>query len=444
MAMFMEIETRSSVRWLGVLVVLVGMGYLLRQSGSLLLHRAQPQPTNVAVAPAVVVRFNDVDLGAMLNQIAPPGGSVDEAALKEIEKRGNPSLTAAAEFVAARSEDEHNHEERALEHIQRALEAAPGNAGLHAWCASLMLKAGQISEAVAQSEQAAELQPESAEVQRIRGEAYYQAGRRDDAIAAWEHSLQLAPNQNVQASLEKAKREAAVEEHFTEIARGHFVLRYEDGKPTEALTDELLRTLEHDYNALDSDLGVTPKTSVTVVLYSAQQFSDVTQAPAWAGAINDGKLRIPIGEVSSMTPGLEAVLKHELTHSFVHSAMPGCPTWLNEGLAQMEEPKNLEALSASIAPQVRAGQWVPLSQLEGSFQKMTPEQAQRAYLESLAAAEYLRSAYGMEGVRRLLAQLADGEKPEAALHTVTSGGYEDLDREVEAYLAKRSPAEGTE
>jgi len=438
--MSLEIGVRAAVRWAGVLVVLAGTSYLVWQSSSQLLHRApQQQPRNVAVTQAVV-RFGDVDMDQMLGRITSSGG-VDEAALLEVEKRGNPKLTAAAEFVAARFEHEHNHEEKALQYIQRALEAAPENAGLHAWCASVMLNVGQIPEAVAQSERAAELQPESADVQRIRGEAHYHAGRRDDAIAAWERSLQLAANQNVQESLDRAKREAAVEEHFTEISRGHFVLRYEDGKPTEALTDDLLLALEHDYADLSNELGVAPKTSITVVLYSARQFHDVTQAPAWVGAINDGRMRIPIGEVSSVTPELEAVLKHELTHSFVHSALPNCPTWLNEGLAQLEEPKNLEALSATISPQVRGGLWVPLSQLEGSFQKMSHDEAQRAYLESLAAAEYLRSAYGGEGVRRLLLRLVEGDKPETALHALTSGGYDDLDREAAAYLAKRSHAE---
>ena len=33
----------------------------------------------------------------------------------------------------------------------------------------------------------------------------------------------------------------------------------------------------------------------------------------WAGAMNDGKLRIPIRGVNAMTPELARVLKHELT-----------------------------------------------------------------------------------------------------------------------------------
>ena len=152
-------------------------------------------------------------------------------------------------------------------------------------------------------------------------------------------------------------------------------------------------------------------------------------------------MRIPLGEISSITPQLESVLRHELTHSFVYAAVPHCPVWLNEGLAQLEEPKSLDALTASLGSQATSTEFVPLSRLEGSFQDMTSEQAQRAYFESLAAVEYIRSAYGMDGLRRLLVHLAGGEQPEAALHVVTGGWYDDLNRETSAYAAKRSVAE---
>ncbi len=401
--------------------------------------RPRQPPKTVVVMPEVT-RVGNVDPAALLQQIL-IAGRVDEGALAEIEKRGVPSLTAAAEFTAARYEHEHNRHEQALDHIQRAVASDPLNAGLQAWCAVLMLNSGQTSDAVAHGEQASQLNPESAYVQRILGQTYYQAGRLEDAVTAWEHSLQLSPDESVKELLEKTKREAAVEGRFTETAHGHFVLRYEGGKPVEALSDALFRTLEHDYDDLAADLGVMPKLPVTVVFYSAQQFSDVTKSPTWVGALNDGRMRIPLGEISSITPQLESVLRHELTHSFVHAAVPHCPVWLNEGLAQMEEPKSLDVLTASLGRQDAPSEFVPLSQLEGSFQGMTSEQAQRAYLESLSAVEYLRSAYGMEGLRRLLSNLADGAQPEAALHAVTGGWYDDLNGEAIAYASKRSTSD---
>lgn len=437
--MSLIIGDRQGARWLGVLIVLVGTTWILARTVSMTQWRPRQPPKIVVVTPEVA-RVGNVDPAALLQQIL-IAGHVDEGALAEIKKQGVPSLTAAAEFAAARYEHEHNSEEQALDHIQRAVAADPLNAGLQTWCAVLMLNSGQTSDAVAHGEQAAKLEPESANVQRILGQTYYQAGRLEDAVTAWEHSLQLSPDENLKELLEKTKREAAVEGRFSETARGHFVLRYEGGKPVEALSDDLFRTLEHDYDDLAVDLGVMPTIPVTVVFYSAQQFSDVTKSPTWVGALNDGRMRIPLGEISSITPQLESVLRHELTHSFVHAAVPHCPVWLNEGLAQLEEPQNLDVLTASLSRQAAASEFVPLPQLEGSFQGMTSEQAQRAYFESLSAVEYLRSAYGMDGLRRLLANLAGGTQPEAALHALTGGGYDDLNGETNAYAAKRSTSD---
>ncbi len=402
--------------------------------------RPPRQPSRIVVMAPPVAGVGDVDPAALLPQIL-VAGSINEDALANIEKRGVPSLTAAAEFAAARYEHEHNREEQALNHIQRAVAANPKSAGLQIWCATLMLNGGRASDAVAHAEQAVRLEPESADAQRILGQAYYQVGRLEDAVAALEHSLRLSPDESLRELLEKAKREAAVEGRFAETARGHFVLRYEGGKPAEALSDDLFRTLEHDYDGIAADLGIEPKAPVTVVFYSAQQFSDVTKSAGWVGALNDGKMRIPLGEVASITPQLESALRHELTHSFVHAAVPHCPTWLNEGLAQLEEPQSVDGLASSLGPQVITGEFVPLSQLEGSFQGMSYEQAQRAYLESLSAVEYLRSAYGMECLRHLLTHLADGEQSEAALHASTGDWYDELSGETKAYIAKRITAD---
>jgi tetratricopeptide (TPR) repeat protein len=431
-------EARTAARWLGVLVVMAGAVYLTWQSAVLIQHNAPSRARGSAVAPATV-QIGTVDLTALIGQVVGSDG-VNERALGAIEGRGEPSLTAAAEFVAGRYEHEHNHDEQALRHMQRAVNAAPSNAGLHTWCATLLLNSGQTASALTEAERAAELEPESADAQRILGQAYYGTGRLPEAITALEHSLRLTPNAELSEHMEKARREAAVEQHFTEDARGHFVLRYEGGQPTAALSDELWRALERDYDQLAADLGFTPSTTITVVLYSQQQFSDVTKAPAWAGAINDGKLRIPTGDLRNMTPQLDAMLRHELTHSFVHSAVPHCPVWLNEGLAQMEEPRSVEALPTDLRQAVRPGSFVPLAKLEGSFQKMNPEDAKRAYVESLAAVEFMRSAKGMEGLRWMLRKLSEGEQNEAALRGVVFGGYEELDRETEASLAKYNAA----
>ncbi|MDR3765368.1 MAG: tetratricopeptide repeat protein [Acidobacteriota bacterium] len=423
------------MRWLAVLAVLLGAGWILWHAFGQKLHA----PVNKSVTtPPLIVRVENVDPATLLDKFL-VDGHIDPGRLAELENQGPPALAAAADFAAARYEHERNREETALSYIQRAVSAAPSNASLHAWCAVILMNNGQAAEAVSHAERAAQLDPASVEVQRILGKAYYQAGRLESAITTWEHAQQISPDEALAKELEKAKREAAVESRFTEAARGHFVLRYEGGKLGATFTDDAFRALERDYGDLSQSLGLEPRAAVTVVFYNEQQFADVTNSPAWVEGLNDGKMRIPLRDTGSVTPPLEALLRHELTHSFLQDRVPRCPTWLNEGLAQMAEPKDVATMAPAVAAQGTAGEFVPLSQMEGSFQAMTLEQARQAYLESLAATEVLRNTYGMDGLRRLLAALASGVSTEDALRSVTGGGYDDLTAAAKAYAAKYLP-----
>ena len=58
------------------------------------------------------------------------------------------------------------------------------------------------------------------------------------------------------------------------------------------------------------------------------------------------------------------------------------------------------------------------------------------YAESLAAVEYIRSAYGMPDVARILQRIGEGQSVESALRSTIHGGYADLEKEIAAYLKK--------
>jgi tetratricopeptide (TPR) repeat protein len=387
------------------------------------------------LAPALPAapRVGSVDTAALRREILNLG-RVDEHALYEIEKQQNPSKSAAAYFLAAQYESEQQHPTAAVTYMQRAVEFAPNQPGFVYWYAALLLESGQYAEAATQAEHAVQLDPKSASALSLLGFAYYNSGRLEDTIGAWQHSLELQSNEVIRQYLARAQREAKAEDHFNERNSTHFVLHYEGRKPASALTGDLLRTLDRQYGELARDLGFSPEAPIAVILYTEQQFFDVTQAPSWAGALYDGKLRIPVRDVSEVSPQMERILRHELTHSFVHAAAGRCPAWLNEGLAQMEEPRSSAPFASLLGDLFRSGKAAPLHVLEGSFVRFNSAQARLAYAESLAATEYLRSNYGMSGIRRMLDQLREGEPPEAALRAVNQGGYAKLESELGSYL----------
>jgi len=174
-----------------------------------------------------------------------------------------------------------------------------------------------------------------------------------------------------------------------------------------------------------------------VVLYTEQSFFDVTQAPSWSGAVFDGKLRIPINGLTSVTPELARVLKHELAHSFIRQLSGGrCPQWLNEGIAQALEPKQI-AHGRLLADLYRDHREIPLNALEGSFIQFSSTQATVAYEESLAAVQYISETYGMSDLQRILERLGQGSSTEAALRATIHSDYGQLEAEIGKYLVSK-------
>jgi tetratricopeptide (TPR) repeat protein len=367
-------------------------------------------------------------------------GRVNERALYDISSEGSSAKSAAAYFIAAQYAYEHSEGEAARRYMKTCLSYEPEDAGLLEWYSVILLDGGQYDDAVTEAQRAVKRAPHSAGALQVLGLAYYDSGHFAQAIETWNHAQQLHPTDAVANYRAKAERESPVEDKFSERTGTHFALRYEGRQLAPRFASELLSTLDRQYGELQRDLGFAPESTITVILYTEQQFFVVTQAPSWAGGLNDGKVRVPVRDLSGVTPQLEAVLRHEMTHSFIHALTHGrCPQWLNEGIAQMEEPRTSGDFAAPLAQLFRDNKQIPLRYLEGSFVRLSPAQAQLAYAESLAAAEYLRSAHGMYSLRRLLELLSDGESSESALRNAGLEDYAELERGLGSYLSKGAP-----
>jgi len=268
--------------------------------------------------------------------------------------------------------------------------------------------------------------------------AYFSLDRSNDASTAFERSLKIQPDDKVKEMLEKVKRELATDENFQSETSLHFKMRFEGGQVSPAFRHDLLQTLEHHFDELVRETGYLPGDDIPVILYTQQQYFDVTRAPTWTGALNDGKLRIPIQGLSSVNSELSKTLKHELAHSFINQLTRGrCPTWLNEGVAQLLEPRSTISDGHELALVYAAGKNVPLNQLEGSFTSYSGMAATVAYAESLAAVEHIRDVYGMSTVSGILKRIGEGSSTEAALRAEIHSGYDGLEQELTARLKQR-------
>ncbi|MFI5072055.1 MAG: peptidase MA family metallohydrolase [Terriglobales bacterium] len=361
-------------------------------------------------------------------------GTVDPEALAQLDD-GDPGIAAAGYYLAGKNEFEHGNFSKARSNLERALHFDSKSPAILNYYAAVLVRTGNASEALPFAESAVRYAPNSPDALAVLGYAQFATDHYKEAMISWRRSLALRPDNGLQEYLKKAERESTIEADYSERETSHFTLKYEGTQTSESLRAELIHTLESEYDDLVREFGVAPRNSIPVVLYTDQAFFDVTQAPSWSGAVNDGKLRIPIHGITSVTPELTRVLKHELAHSFINQLSGGrCPQWLNEGIAQAMEPKSLSSSGNRLAQLFRSQHEIPFNSLEGSFMRFSPLEAALAYDESLAAVLYISQTYGMSDVQRILARLGDGSSTEAALRATIHSNYGDLETEVGNYL----------
>jgi tetratricopeptide (TPR) repeat protein len=401
----------------------------------------------VPAQSATVAKVGDLPTFSAADSLASEGdlvgkvikdGKVNSDAVSSLEGKGNAELSATADFIAGKFEFDHGNIAQARQYFDSALRFQPDNSTILIYYAAVLVRTGNASQALSYAQRAVSAAPSSADAHTMLGYAQFASDHTKEAIASWKRSLELRPDPAVQQFLAKAQREQNVESEFSQGESPHFTLHYEGKQTSDSLRTQILAALESDYDDLVRDLGTPPHDNILVTLYTEQAFFDVTHAPSWSGAMNDGKLRIPISGLSSMTSELAHVLKHELAHSFITQLSSGrCPPWLHEGIAQYLEPKSLGSEGHQLAILFKAQRNLPLNALEGSFLQFSGSQAYLAYAESLAAVSYISDTYGMSDIQRILERISQGNSTEAALRATIHSDYGQLESDLTRYLTDK-------
>lgn len=363
---------------------------------------------------------------------------VDDSAVAAAETSGDTAQAAAANFQAGRFSFEQGDRDAAARYFDRALRFQPNDATVLVNYAAVLVRIGRPADALPLAERATRAAPDSADTWAVLGYANLQSDRAADAVVAFEKSLKLRPDSSIQSFLDRARRESSAGANFLSAESSHFTMRFEGHSVQSDVPRTILQQLDSDYDSLVSELGFAPHASIAVILYPDEAFFDVTQAPAWSSAINDGKLQIPIRGVSQMDAEMARVLRHELTHSFITQISRGrCPVWLNEGVAQLMEPRSTAGAGQLLAKLFNTQNEIPLNGLEQSFIGLDAKNAAIAYAESLAAVEYIHETYGMGEIRSLLERIGGGASTESALRSTLNVGYGQFETDVATYLKSR-------
>jgi len=230
----------------------------------------------------------------------------------------------------------------------------------------------------------------------------------DDALASLERAVELDPERSdLAAWLVRLRDERAVEVDFASYSSQRFELSF-DGERSAILggAQRAIDVLEAAYGEYWLFFGhdaVANGERIAVVLYSPEQFHELTGLGHWAGGAYDGRVRVPVADFDGDEARWTNTLWHEVAHAFLHDIAPrGLPGWLDEGLAQYLEPGGVEAAArarASLSPEALH----PLAALEGAFNALGDQGAiRRGYAQALAFTDHLVRTHGEHVVRELV------------------------------------------
>jgi tetratricopeptide (TPR) repeat protein len=309
-----------------------------------------------------------------------------------LERKGWAAVTAGNAAAAAAAFGE-------------ALKAEPRRATLHVGLAVVAALRGRDDEAESALRRALALDPNVPQGRRLLGLVLYRRGNLAEAIRTFEAVVAAEPdNTELRVTLERWQREFDLQTRMQTEVGSAFTVSF-DGPAEAPLADKVLESLDRASWRIGAALGTYPLTPVPVVLYTKEQFTDVTRAPEWAAGGFDGTIRIPMRDALDKQAELDRVLAHELTHAFVRSiAARGVPLWLNEGLAvALERDQPLD-----LGPMPEVPVRVHLERLPQSFSGLSSEQADAAYAVSGLAGQRLLDLYGGPAVTSLLRDLGEG------------------------------------
>jgi tetratricopeptide (TPR) repeat protein len=296
--------------------------------------------------------------------------------------------------------------ETALAAFREGIRLDPKNAHLRLGAGTAEFLARRDANAKAHLEQALIIDPTLVRARAQLAQTVKRQGDLNEAIRLYELVAVAVPNDaGVIDTLGRWKRERELHERMRLEVGDFFTVSFE-GAEDAALAAQALESLNRAYWRICDVFGAFPPKPVQVVLYTGEQFQDVTRSPKWAAAAFDGIIRIPMRGAGEKGEDLDRVLAHEFTHALIRSMATGqLPTWLNEGLASVLERDSLDWATSRVSKRER----VPsLAALSGPFGKLNGADAQVAYAASAIAARRLLDEAGGAAIANLLRDLGNG------------------------------------
>ena len=211
---------------------------------------------------------------------------------------------------------------------------------------------------------------------------------------------------------------AYLEESWKEVKGDHFIVYY---AAQNAFAQEVLRKAEQYYEQISGDLGYQRYSNfwqwenrVKIYIYKTQEdFLKGTGRKEWShGYANYTDKEIRSYEWKEGF--LESLLPHEITHLIFRDYVGfsgEVPIWLDEGVAQWEEPEKRKIVRSVMKYYIKDGRWYSITDLTSTdIRNVDLTQAvELFYVQAASIVDFLVSQFGAEVFIFFCRQLRDGK-----------------------------------
>ena len=312
----------------------------------------------------------------------------------------------------------------ALEVFTKAAQLMPGDANVQFMTGYSSYMLGQFAQARPSLERALLINPRLTSASTVLGLALYHLGKVTEAVRVLEAGQKYAPaDKDIADLLAKWQPEARQQGDSYEARGAHFSVLFQ-GPADDLAARRIVELLEEAYWRIGGLLSTYPSEPVTVVLSTREQFRATSNAPDWAAAMYDGRIRIPTVGALQNPEAVKRLLAHEFTHAVVAQiAGASVPKWLNEGLAELLESDDSSHLYDVLKATTKR---LPFAQLDRDFASLAANDVPLAYAQSAYAVRKMIELRGAPAVVSLLQMLGRGTPLDEAFQSTIYMRYTDF------------------
>jgi Peptidase MA superfamily len=204
---------------------------------------------------------------------------------------------------------------------------------------------------------------------------------------------------------------------------------------------EILDSAQSAVNRLESDFGLEQISPVDIWVYDSNQDfvgARLTNSETWSAAVTFPELNLVLAVLpADRLSEIGRIVPHEISHQVLHQATKNPfnhpPTWLDEGLAVMNQDNGNENAEEIVQAAAADGRLIPIRSLNSSF-PYDPNEVDLAYAESLSVVTFIIDHFGADKMGQLIAVYRDGISHDDAARRALGVDLDELDRLWKASL----------